>query len=189
MIVPIKPLNIQAQKEGLASDTVYGILKDIKGNTWISGPSLGVDRIDSAKQIILHAGVKEGLSDENIVDIKTDKQGKVWLATNSKGVDVIDPVNGTLQNLRQGPGLQDTCNRLLMPDKQGRMWIGTDKGIYIADMQKGTLTSISTTEGLSNNIISSLITYNGQVLAGTQNQVSHHNPSRILGYRGYHQQV
>ena len=82
---------------------------------------MGVDRIDSAKQIILHAGFKEGLSDENIVDIKTDKQGKIWMATNSKGVDVIDPVNGTLQNLRQGPGLQDTCNRLLMPDQQGRM--------------------------------------------------------------------
>ena len=38
-------------------------------------------------------------------------------------------------------------------------------------MQKGTLTSLSTREGLSNDIISSLITYKGQVLAGTQNQV------------------
>jgi signal transduction histidine kinase len=49
------------------------------------------------------------------------------------------------------------------------MWIGTNKGIYVADMKQETLTSISTTEGLSDNNISSMVEYNDDIIVGTYN--------------------
>ena len=179
-----KTIEHTGKKEGLASDTLYGILRDKHANIWLIGPSLGVDMIDSAKNIILHAGLKEGLSEENIVDIKSDQQGKIWIATYTKGVDVIDPQNGTIQNLSEETGLKDTCYRILMPDEYGRMWIGTDKGIYVADTKQGTMTSISTKEGLCNNYITSLVTYKGRVLAGTKNKVSIITPPKTINVSG-----
>jgi len=167
-----KTIEHTGKKEGLASDTLYGILRDKHANIWLTGPSMGIDKIDSARKMILHAGVKQGLSEENVIDIKSDKQGKVWIATYTKGIDVIDPEKGTITNLNQGPGLKDTCYRLLMPDSSGRMWIGTDKGIYIVDPQNNTLTTITTKEGLSDNYITSLVSYQDVVLAGTKNKVS-----------------
>ena len=167
-----KTIEHTGKKEGLASDTLYGLLRDRHDNIWLTDPSMGVDKIDSARRMILHAGVKQGLSEENVIDIKSDKQGKIWIATYTKGVDVIDPEKGTITNLNQGPGLKDTCYRLLMPDSSGRMWIGTDKGIYIADPQNNKLTIITTKEGLCNDYITSLVPYKDLVLAGTKNRVS-----------------
>lgn len=165
-----KKLEHLGKNQGLASDTLYGTYRDQKGNLWISGPAGGVDLIDFANKKIMHAGVKEGLSEDNVLDVRPDSMGYVWVATYSKGVDVIDPQTGTIQNLSQGAGLKDSCYRLLMLDEFGRMWIGTDKGIYIADKKAGTLTAISTKEGLSDDYITSMLPYKGKMIIATHNK-------------------
>ena len=160
------------KEQGLVNDTIYGMHGDVRGNTWFVGPGLGINRIDSTRSKIERAGSQEGLSDDAIIDIRSDKQGNIWVANLYKGIDVIDPVNGTVRNLSKGPGLEDTCNRILLPDNLGRMWIGTDKGVYIADINKGTLINISITEGLCDNYVTSLLHYKGKVVVGTKHKVS-----------------
>jgi signal transduction histidine kinase/CheY-like chemotaxis protein len=167
-----KTIEHTGRKEGLVADTVYSILKDGRGNIWLTGPSQGIQIIDSAKTSIRFAGKADGLSDDNILNIKRDNQGRVWIATYTGGIDVIDPSTWTIQYLNNEPGLKDTCYRTLMPDKYGRMWIATDKGIYIADTKQGTLTSISTAQGLSNDYLTSLVEYNDQVVAGAYHKVN-----------------
>lgn len=160
------------KQEGLVSDTIFNVLKDIKSNIWITGPSGGIQIIDSAKTNIRQATRADGLCDNEIVDVRQDKQGRVWIATRFGGVDLIDPQTITIQHLNGAPGLKDTCYRNLMEDKYGRMWIGTDKGLYIADMVKATLTSISTKEGLCNDYVSSCSEYDNYVVVGTHNKAS-----------------
>ncbi|HUZ60372.1 MAG TPA: two-component regulator propeller domain-containing protein [Hanamia sp.] len=160
------------KKEGLVSDSIYVSYPDSSGNMWLTGPGRGIDMVDSAKRIIFHTDVKGGLSDNTIMDIKQDRNGLIWLATNLNGIDIIDPLNGTVKYLNSQSGLKDTCNRMMLEDKYGRMWIGTDKGIYVADTKKGTLTTITTKQGLSNNTVLSLLEYNGTILAGTNNKIS-----------------
>ena len=167
-----KTLEHTGKKEGLASDTMYAVIKDRWNNIWFSGPSLGIDRLDSARKTIQHAGVEQGLTDANIVDMKIDKQGRVWIASYRKGVDIIDLEKSTVQNISQAPGLRDTCYRILMPDDKGNMWIGSDKGVYVVNTEKNSITSITTKEGLCNNYITSLLQYKGMVVAGTRNKVS-----------------
>lgn len=164
-----KTMEHTGRKEGLLSDSIYAVIKDSHNNIWLTGPSAGVEMIDSARNNIKRLDKANGLSDNTIVDVKEDNDGRVWLAHQYSGVDVIDPKTWTVQNLNNAPGLKDTCFRNLMPDKQGRMWIGTNKGIYVADMKQGTLTSISTKEGLSDNYISSMVEYNDDVIVGTYN--------------------
>jgi signal transduction histidine kinase/ligand-binding sensor domain-containing protein len=173
MVDPIhKTISHIGKKQGLTSDSLYSVIKDPHGNIWFTGPALGLDMIDSAWQTISHTAIVDGLSDRNIVDIKADMQGRIWIANYSKGIDIIDPKKGTIQNLAQGRGLSDSCYRLMLPDSSGRMWIGTDKGIYIADLETNTLTTITTKEGLSDNYINALGMYKGSVIAGTYHKVN-----------------
>src|SRR5450432_561865 len=168
------------KKEGLTSDSLYNLLKDKKGNIWFSGPAMGIDRYDTDSKILFHAGVKEGLSENFISDFKTDRKGRVWIATNSMGIDVYDPEKGTIENFNNAPGLMDKCNRSLLLDQNDRMWIGTDKGIYIADINKGILTTITTEQGLCNNYITSLSMYKESILAGTLNRISIIKPPHYI---------
>ncbi len=167
-----KTLSHTGRKEGLNTDTVYSILKDKYDNVWFTGPSAGIEIMDSAKTNIKLATTKTGLSDNAISAIKEDKNGLIWIATNNKGLDVVDPVTWTIQNLSNVPGLNDTCYKVLLPDKYGRMWVGTDKGIYVIDKNQGTITNISTREGLSNDYISSLLEYKDQVVAAAHEKVN-----------------
>ena len=173
IIDPIgKTIETATKKEGLLSDAIYVTFKDKAGNMWMVGPNNGVDVIDSVNKIIRHVDVAGGLSDNNIQDFKQDNNGLMWLATNKSGVDIIDPVARTVKYLNDQPGLRDTCNRILLKDKQGRMWIGTDKGVYVADLKHGTLTTITTKEGLTDNRVLSLLEYNGSIAAGTNRKIT-----------------
>ena len=179
-----KTMEFMGKAQGLESDTVYGTLLDKYGNLWISGPSGGVDRVDAVSKSLMHLGSKEGLSEDNILDVKSDKQGRIWIATNTKGVEVLDSAQGTIQTLNQGRGLSDTCYRSLTPDESGNMWIGTDRGIYIANLNAGTLTIVSEKEGLSDNYITSILPYKGKMIIGTHNRaniISLPNSIRVSG--------
>jgi signal transduction histidine kinase/ligand-binding sensor domain-containing protein len=160
------------KNEGLVSDSLYTSFNDSAGNMWLTGPRRGIDLIDSAKKISLHTEKDGGLSDNTIMDVKQDNSGLIWMATQYSGIDIVNMEEGTVKYLNNQPGLKDTCNRLMLEDNYGRMWIGTDKGIYVADTKNGTLTSITTKQGLSNNTVLSLLEYNGTILAGTVGKIN-----------------
>jgi signal transduction histidine kinase/ligand-binding sensor domain-containing protein len=173
IIDPVHKTLLKAgKKEGLVNDTIYVAFNDDSGNMWLTGPSKGIFLIDSARKLILHTDVSGGLNDDAIFDIKQDKSGLIWLATQHSGIDVVNPAEGTVKYLNSQPGLMDTCNRMLLEDSYGRMWIGTDRGIYVADTKKGTLTNITTKQGLTTNTILSLLEYNGTIIANTNNKIS-----------------
>ena len=167
-----KTLSSVGKKEGLVSDSIYAAFNDRSGNIWLTGPGNGIDKIDSANNLILHTDVSGGLNDNSILDIKQGKDGMVWLATRTNGINIIDPATGTVKYLNNQPGLRDTCARMMVEDEYGRMWIGTDKGIYVADTKNGTLTNITTSHGLTNNVVVSLLEYNGNILAGTSAKIT-----------------
>ena len=167
-----KTIEHTGKNSGLASDSIYTMFKDDGGNTWLTGPTSGINIIDSSRKIIRNVSVKGGLSDNNVIDARQDQDGMIWLSTAFGGVNVIDMQNGTVKYLNNLPGLKDTCNRILLLDQYGRIWIGTDKGIYVADKKLGTITTISTKEGLSNNNIVSLLEYKDGVIAATNNKVN-----------------
>ena len=173
IIDPVRKTFLKAgKKEGLVSDSIYVTFNDAEGNMWLTGPSKGIFLVDSAKKMILHTDVSGGLNDDAILDVKQDKNGLIWLATLHDGIDLVNPADGTVKYLNNQPGLQDTCAKMILEDKNGRMWIGTDKGIYIADTKKGTLTNITTNQGLTTNTILSLLEYKGNILANTNERIS-----------------
>ncbi len=173
IIDPInKTLLMAGKNEGLINDTIYGAYHDDSNNMWLTGPNKGIFLLNATKKMLLHTDASLGLNDDAILDVMQDKNGMIWLATQHNGIDVINPSEGTVKYLNNQPGLKDTCSRMMLQDKYGRIWIGTDKGIYVADTKGGTLTNITTKDGLSSNSVLSLLEYNGIVLAGSKNKVS-----------------
>ena len=138
----------------------------------MTGPSQGIELIDSAQTLIRSVSAGIGLSDNTVSSVKEDHLGRVWIATQGGGVDIIDPADWTVRYLNNLPGLKDTCYRVLLVDKYNRMWIGTDKGIYVADIKNNTITNISTKEGLTDDYVTSLIQYKEYVVAGAHHQIT-----------------
>ncbi|MEO7446261.1 MAG: two-component regulator propeller domain-containing protein [Ferruginibacter sp.] len=167
-----KTLTKAGKAQGLLHDTIYAALHDASGNLWLTGPGKGISLLDPSKKVMRYTDAARGLSDNTIMDLKQDKNGLIWLATNNDGINVINPADGTVKYLNNQPGLSGKSIRILHEDTYGRMWIGTNKGIYVADTKHGTLTSITTKEGLSSNTILSLLPYNGSILAGTKNKIT-----------------
>ncbi len=158
--------------EGLVKDTIYSLTIDQSGNTWLTGPNNGVTLIDAKTKKASYLDKAHGLSDNNVSDIKQDKDGLFWVATALGGVNVLDTKLGTIKIIKNEPGLKDTCNKTLLIDKPGRIWVGTDKGVYMIDKNAGTISTITKTEGLSDNLILSLLEYNGSIYAGAFKGVS-----------------
>jgi signal transduction histidine kinase/ligand-binding sensor domain-containing protein len=159
------------KKEGMSSDSIFSMSRDYRNNIWLTGQSAGVQVIDSSMNRIRMATKTEGLSDNLISSMKRDNQGHIWLATYRGGIDIADPSTWTVRTLNDAPGLSDTCYRELYLDNHGKMWIGTDRGIYVADPVAGTLTTITTKEGLSNDYGTAFADYKNEIIAGTYHKV------------------
>ncbi len=160
------------KNEGLYKDTLYSLTIDHSGNTWLTGPNNGVTIIYAKTKKTSYLDKEHGLSDNNVSDVKQDKEGLFWVATAQGGVNVLDTRLGTIKTIKNEPGLKDTCNKTLLIDKTGKIWVGTDKGVYMIDKNAGTISTITKSEGLSDNIILSLQEYNGSVYAGAFKGVS-----------------
>ena len=154
-----------------SNDSIVAVIQDSRQNIWMSGLSNGVYITNPSNNVTIHLGVAEGLSDGHISDIKLDSKGRVWVATLFGGIDIIDLQKTTITNFDRD-GAADSCDKVMVQDGRGRMWIGTDKGLLMADMDDGTITNISTNEGMADNAVVSVHEYNGSIVAGTHNKVN-----------------
>ncbi len=95
------------------------------------------------------------------------KEGLVWVAT-TEGVLKIDPRSGSKEWIRLMPDRTVNVMRILQ-DKKGRLWLGTvPDGILIYDPATEKKQTIDQSNGLSNNIVVSLLEDNdGDIWAGT----------------------
>ncbi len=165
------------KKQGLSNNTINFTLMDKAGRIWIAVAN-GIDVYDPQNKTVKHLGRPQGLIDtrdgsESIIDFMClDRQGRVWISLFYGGIDVIDPETGSIRNLNNLQGLRDIADKELLPDDKGNIWIGTDRGVYIADLENQTLTSISEAQGVIKNQLFSLLKYHGRVYAGTNKGIT-----------------
>jgi signal transduction histidine kinase/ligand-binding sensor domain-containing protein len=183
IIDPIqKTIQHFGRKQGMTNDSIYVVRKTDTENIWLAGPNNGVYRINLSQKSLYHSGKELGLSDNEIVDINLDEDGKeVLLATRFRGLDIVDTRKGTIQNIRSVPGLADTCFKMLIRDTWGKIWVGTDKGIYVIDKKENTITTLTTKEGLFDDLTLSLLEYKGNIIAASNKKVSIITPPWVSG--------
>jgi len=141
---------VNTMKPGsISNNTVITIFEDRDRLLWF-GTSKGISLFN--KHRFRFTLTLEGLSGNNITALYEDKEGIVWIGTALGGLNIWDrkenkwnhlnfPEN-ILESFRANP-IQAFCE-----DHQGNIWIGNNRGLYVYERQKKTITHIQNTRDL-----------------------------------------
>lgn len=157
------------REQGLKNNSAANLTEDNQGQIWLSGFDGIIYVINREKRTIKKLAGLPAIGANRVTTIHQDKQGRIWAGIIGSGVYLIDPEKNTAQHLSTNEGLSSDDFGALLEDSLGRFWIGSERGIDIADLKKGTLTSITTQEGLPVNGVYSFLEKNGRVYVGTGN--------------------
>jgi ligand-binding sensor domain-containing protein/signal transduction histidine kinase len=130
------PLKIYTAADGLAHNSVNGIVRDSRGYLWFC-TSEGLSRFDGYE---FHSyGRRDGLPHRVVNDVLETRSGELWVAT-AGGLCRYEPKRSGNQRFRVYPvGNDDRTSRLnvLLEDRLGRIWCGTDAGVFRLERRPG----------------------------------------------------
>jgi signal transduction histidine kinase/CheY-like chemotaxis protein/ligand-binding sensor domain-containing protein len=156
-------------ENGLSENLIWAIFEDSNGRLWVGTGGGGLNIIDTEKIEIINT--LNGLSSDYIWTIIEDKDGNIWVGTDGNYINKIDKHgNITIYNYESGyPGEYILSG---LTDKNGNLWFGT-AGIGLVKYDYNTFTVLGEDDGISNNIIWSIIQDNkGAIWAGTDNGIT-----------------
>ncbi len=118
-------------------------------------------QLDSLFRFDLNSGKLNSFGNEASQKLITDHVTQILIArdqsawiTSLDGLWHYDLKNGTSKYFGKEAGFPDIRMMCLLEDDSGRLWIGTyGSGFYIFDPVTGSISTINTDDGLSNNIV------------------------------------
>lgn len=140
----------------LAGTSVRHIIKDDKGNLWIStGRMYGVVKMAS-DGTISNFGRNVGLPSIYVNATLPLKDGNIAVAS-EEGVAILDRDGALLKTYGREQGIYSNNTLCLYQDKNGLLYMGTDEGgLYVIDMSDDEITNYTTEHGLNSNVITSI---------------------------------
>ena len=102
---------------------------------------------------ITNLNLKNGLSNDFVTDIEIDGKGSVWIATES-GLNRLSAAGNTIYNTGNSDIPSNKINALFHHSSTGRIFIATGKGLAVYDARSARFHTLTTADGLSENIIS-----------------------------------
>jgi signal transduction histidine kinase len=105
----------------------------------------------------------------SVNNIILDRHGNIWFTSERNGtIGVIDSLCKTVRYLKNETIRSGSYHKPLLEDKGGNIWLGNDKGIFVINAKRDSITSLTVDEGLIDNNIMSLNQYQNQIYANTQ---------------------
>lgn len=161
--LPFTNFSIQS---GMSQSVVNDIMQDNQGYIWIA-TEFGLNRFNMFRFEQFYE--IDGLS-HNGVDVLFQRRDGTILAGTESGLDYFS--NGRFQRVPGTQILQNDRISVLFEDYNGGLWVGTDgNGLYY--FSADSFQYFGTSNGLSDNIIRSIIQLDGQrIAAATRNGVN-----------------
>src|SRR5262245_22680243 len=140
------PLKIYTTCDGLASNRISRIVRDLRGYLWFCTEN-GLSRFDGSR--FTNYTAEQGLPYDEVNDLLETRSGAYWIATGN-GLCLFDPKGLPLPNgqasLRSNPMFvvyHPAGNRMasdiksLYEDRSGAIWVGTWRGLYRLEQAGG----------------------------------------------------
>jgi ligand-binding sensor domain-containing protein/serine phosphatase RsbU (regulator of sigma subunit) len=155
---------------GMLSNHVTFITEDSKENLWF-GTSGGAVKYNIETEIFTQFTTENGLIDNDVQVIIEDSKGKIWFGTSAGGISVFD--GEKIINYTQKEGMSSDAVISLMEDTAGRIWIGTiGAGLSVFDPEDNSFVHLTEDDGITNNIIYSLIQDDDDVWLSTEKGIT-----------------
>src|SRR5499426_1840682 len=140
------PLKIYTTADGLASNRISRIVRDLRGYLWFCTEN-GLSRFDGSR--FTNYTAEQGLPYDEVNDLLETRRGAYWIATGN-GLCLFNPKGLALPNeqasLRSNPMFvvyHPGGNRMasdiksLYEDRSGAIWVGTWRGLYRLEQAGG----------------------------------------------------
>jgi ligand-binding sensor domain-containing protein len=154
-------------KNGLNSKILFQVYPDNDDNLWVTTESSGINIIDYRHGKIKYLNSINGLSSDSLFILTVDKKGQVLIPSRQEGLNVIDTRKGTIKRYNQQQNISPAFPLSIDTDSEGQIWLGTFLGIHVINTEKQATRSIKQDDGLSGNIIISLLPEYNRVWVGS----------------------
>lgn len=120
-------------KDGLPANTVYEILKDKRGFTWVA-TTMGIARYNgfSFSRFFI-TGVKSEQTENNIGFLHELSDTCILIQSISKNFYSYNYQTGRISNITEVIGLKETSVSMLLPAGNNGFWAATENGLYLTD--------------------------------------------------------
>ncbi|QTD48271.1 sensor histidine kinase [Sulfidibacter corallicola] len=145
-------------RQGLASNTVYGLLQDRRGFLYVTTTG-GLNRYDGYKFTVFKHDPLDAnsLSASSTGRMLETRDGRIWIGTWGGGLNLFDPADETFTTYQNRPSDPDLLaeNRIqsLFLDDRHRLWVGTySKGIDRFDPASGRFIHYPLADGTADHL-------------------------------------
>lgn len=168
------------RNEGLASDTVYSVLTDARGDVWIAGANKGLIKYEKESGLILQTNTDRE-SKKDIIFQVLKVNGKVWVMTAQIGPGIIDIDDNTIQFIENPAEINTGAYKGAYLDSKNNVWLtGTHGwGLYKVDPEMKAITRFTTCEGLGDNSTYSTVEFNGRYIINTESKINILTPPEL----------
>jgi ligand-binding sensor domain-containing protein len=120
--------------EGLSQSSVYDIIQDKKGFTWMSTQD-GLNKYDGITFQVYRDEPFDtnSISSNNTGPLLCDGKGRIWAGTANHGLNLFIPSKEGFRHFAAGTGKNDLSSNIitaLYEDANGTVWIGTANGLH-----------------------------------------------------------
>ena len=138
------------QESQLASNWVYDLLIDNKGDIWIA-TSNGVNIFDPRMETFTNLSSHESSLNTNLVYcLNSDYQGNIWLGS-FLGLYCVHSGNGSISHYTTKDGLPDNMINGITEDENHCLWLSTGKGLCRYNLQTGEIMNFYVADGIQSN--------------------------------------
>ncbi len=129
----------------IGNNYIYYVFKDSRGRIWFGTDGKGITVLE--KGVFTHYGKENGLKDDHVYSFAEDGSGKIWFNTEKAGIYSFD--GKVFRNYAAANGISTLKITTVKTDRTGKVIITHDKGIDILNPEKGTVSYLNNSEGIT----------------------------------------
>ena len=153
--------------QGLQKPDIQRLVEADEGEMWMGTGNGEVVVFNPSKRLLKRISNLPTFRDGRTYCLAIDRSSQLWICNGKGGVALIDRDRKKFSTLTTSQGLLSNTAYNTLESGTGEVWIGTNKGISKLNLERQTMTNITTLEGLLNNDIWTLNERNGVIYAGT----------------------